>query len=89
MRIKRKVLSCKYEENHSPYSWVHFVITHFVNTFLIASSVAISSSLENPIVKPSQHDGAFSMVSSFRPGILLYIPGSSIELHHIYFQYLQ
>ena len=49
----------------------------FFNSFLIVSSVTISSSLENPIVKLSEHDGAFSMVSSFRPESLSYIPGSS------------
>ena len=70
--------SRKYEENDSPYSWEHFGITHFVNSFLIVPSVTISSSLENPIVKLSEHDGAFSMVSSFRPETLSYIPGSSI-----------
>ena len=83
------LLSRKYEENNSPYSWRHFVITHFVNSFLIVSSVTISSSLENPIAKCSQHDGAFSMVFSVRPETLSHIPGSSIELHHMYFQYLQ
>ena len=69
--------SRKYEENDSPYSWEHFGITHFVNSFLIVPSVTISSSPENPIVKLSEHDGAFSMVSSFRPETLSYIPGSS------------
>ena len=32
------LMSRKYEENNSQYSWEHFVITHFVNSFLIASS---------------------------------------------------
>ena len=71
------LFSRKYEENNSPYSWEHFEITHFVNNFLIVSSVTISSSLENPIFKLSEHDGAFSLVSSFRPETLSYIPGSS------------
>ena len=83
------LFSCKYKESNSPYSWEHFGITHFVNSFLIVPSVTISSSLENPIVKLSEHDGALLMVSSFRPETLSYIPGSSTELHYMYFQYLQ
>ena len=83
------LFSRKYEETNSPYSWEHFVITHFVNSFLVLSSVTIPSSLENHIVKLSEHDGAFSVVFSFRPETLSYIPGSSTELHYIYFKYLQ
>ena len=86
LRIKRKVHSCKYDEDNSRYSLEHFVITHFVNSLLKASSVTISSSLENCAAKPSEHDGSFSMVSSLA---LSYILGSSVDLHHMYFQCLQ
>ena len=48
-------------------------MTHFVNSFLIVSAVSISSSLENPIVKLPEHDGAFSMYSA-----------SDLKLFHIY-----
>ena len=64
------------------------MITHFVNSFLkqlTVSSVTISSSLENPIAKPSEQNDSFSLVSSFRPETILYIPGSSIELHYMCF----
>ena len=67
------LLSHKYEDNNSPYLWEHFGITHFVNSFLIVSAVSISSSLENPIVKLPEHDGAFSMYSA-----------SDLKLFHIY-----
>ena len=52
------LFSRKYEENNSPYSWEHIGITHFVNSFLIVSSATISFSLENHIVKLSEHDPA-------------------------------
>ena len=58
------LLSRKYEKNNSPYWWEHSGVIHFVHSFLIVSSVTISSSLENPIVKISEHDGAFSVASS-------------------------
>ena len=92
------LLSHKYEESNSPYSWEHFVMTHFVDSCLTASSVIISSFLENPIAKRSKHDGALSMVSSFRPEPLSYIADLSIvlfsqmfpiELHHMCFKYLK
>ena len=76
-----------------PFSWEHNVITPYVNSFLTASSVAVSSSLENFIAKLSEHDGAFSTVSNFRPETLSYIAGSFIILfseiflregHHMY-----
>ena len=67
------LLPCKYEEKNSSYSWEHFEITHFVNSFLAISSVTISSSLENSIAKLSEHDSAFSMVSSLRPETLSHI----------------
>ena len=51
-----------------------FLITHFVNSFLTASSVSTFSSLVNPIAKLSEHDRAFSMVlPNFRPETLSYI----------------
>ena len=83
------LLSRKYKENNSPYWWEHFKITNFVNSFLIVLSVTISYSLENPTVKLSEHDGAYSVVSSFRPETFSYIPGSFIELQYMDFQQLQ
>ena len=80
------LLSRKYKENNSPYWWEHFKITNFVNSFLIVLSVTISYSLENPAVKLSEHDGAYSVVSSFRPETFSYIPGSFIELQYMDFQ---
>ena len=51
-----------------------FRITHFVNSFLKASSVSTFSSLVNPIAKLSEHDRAFAMVlPNFRPETLSYI----------------
>ena len=57
-----------------------FPITHFINSFLLALLVAISSSLENPIAKVLERDGSFSIVPNFRPETLSYIAGSPMTL---------
>ena len=70
--------SRKYEENDSPYSWEHFGITHFVNSFLIVSSVNISFSLEDRIVKLSEHDPASDLkLFHIYQAPLLTVEGSS------------
>ena len=79
LRIKRKVPSCFCQANMVkttfPYSLEYFEGTHFVNSFLIASSIAMFSSLENTIAKLWEHVAAFSMVSNFWPETLSYIAG--------------
>ena len=73
VKIKRKVLSCFCHANMRkkfPTLTGTFPGNHFVHSFLIVSSATIYSSVKNPIVKLSEHDGAFSVASSFRPETL-------------------
>ena len=67
-------------KTNSLFSWERFPVTHYVNSFLIASLVAVCSSLENPTAKVLEHDGSFSVVPNFRPETLSYIAGSAIIL---------
>ena len=80
--ILLKVPSCFCHANNGENKCIVFMGTlpDLVNSFLIASSVVVSSHLENPIAKVLEHDAAFSMVLNFRLETFTYIAGSSIIL---------
>ena len=64
-------------QTNSLFSWELFLITNFVTSFLIASSVAVSFFfLKNHIAKVLENDGAFAMVRNFKLETLSYIAGS-------------